>query len=91
MTRDATGLVKIYMTGSHEPEIVYDDTDDVADLCSGVNGLHFLVDDQQTNSESPRGAVDRITLYDHVLDSDDVLELELFDVIFKSDYENTIE
>ncbi len=84
MTRDSAHMVSLYIDG--ELEFSFNDTGSETSMCFS-DQFHFYVDDDQTSSEDPQGAVARITLYDHALSADEVAELELLDVIFFSDFE----
>ncbi len=84
MTRDSAHTVNLYIDG--KSEFSFNDTGLGTSMCFS-NQFHFYVDDGQTSSEDPQGAVARITLYDHALSADEVAELEVLDVIFFSDFE----
>lgn len=83
VTRDSNHLVTIYLNGVFQLE--YSDISLSTSMCF-TDQFTFFVDDS-INSEHPRGAVSRVTIYDHTLSAEEIGNLEVLDVIFSSDFD----
>jgi hypothetical protein len=84
VTRDSSHLVTTYING--EVQFSFTDNSLSTRMCS-TNQFNFFVDDLSTNVESPRGAVARVTIYDHALSSEEVENMEVLDIIFADVFE----
>ena len=83
MTRDSNHLTTLYVNGEFQFE--YTDVSLATSMCF-TDQFIFFVDDN-FNNEHPRGAVARVTIYDHTLSAEEIGNLKVLDIIFADDFE----